>query len=85
LTAAEDGTLGQGVAAVRLCIEILTQFIIFSYSEHLIRGFYGCTCKFSLRREFFDVILYDTCISMMGCYNDLIVPIIADSQSVIFI
>jgi hypothetical protein len=35
-------------------------------SEYLICGLYVCTCKFSLHRESFDVILYDTHISMMG-------------------
>jgi hypothetical protein len=82
LTAAEGGALGQGVTCVSssvsllhlyllfrcktLCIEISTQIVIFLYSEHLIHDLYVCTCEFSLRPESFDVILYNTRISMMG-------------------
>jgi hypothetical protein len=52
-----------------LCIEIWTQFIIFLYSQRLIHGLYVCTYKFSLRREFIGVILYDTVILRWGCYS----------------
>jgi hypothetical protein len=53
-------------SAAKLCIEIWTQIVIFLYSEHLIYGLYVCTCEFSLHRESFGEILYDTRISMMG-------------------
>jgi hypothetical protein len=35
------------------------------YLEHLIHGLYVYTREFSFRREFFNMILYDTRISMM--------------------
>jgi hypothetical protein len=37
-----------------------------SYSEHYYYGLYTCAYEFSLRREFFDVILVNTVISQWG-------------------
>jgi hypothetical protein len=53
-----------------LYVKIGTQFAIFLYSEHLIHRLYVCTYEFSLHRECFDAILYDTVILRWGCYKE---------------
>jgi hypothetical protein len=46
--------------------QILNQICNILYSEHLIYGLYMCICEFSLHRESFDVILFNTWHSMIG-------------------